>query len=77
MTIENANRMNTETMLFKIDIFFFQFLELVPRLTKHTSEYINCALESYRLIDGTAADAERTTSSASLENYKAAQEEGC
>jgi hypothetical protein len=28
MTIENANRMNTETMLFKIDIFLPSVLEL-------------------------------------------------
>src|SRR5690349_8021509 len=77
MTIEKANRMNTETMLFKIDIFFLQFLELGPRFFKHMLEYINCTGESYSLIDETSADAERTTSSASLENYKAAQEEGC
>ena len=63
MTIENANRTNTEVMFFKIDIFLLSVsLELVPRLSRHSPEYIKLPLESYSLIDGTAADAERTTS---------------
>ena len=58
-TIESVNRMNTETMLFKIDIFYLPVSRACIK------------------IDRSAADADITTSSASLENYKAAQEEGC